>query len=104
MLYPAESEFCHPLPARVSRIFFQKIREVLADNIGKFWQTLISGDRAHLIEKLATSEKVIFTVERLPEGKMRVRFDSCDKRHPKHMTLSGFVSDVIGAENVHPAA
>ena len=33
-----------------------------------------------------------------------IRFDSCDKRHPKHKTLSGFVSGVIGAENVHPAA
>jgi hypothetical protein len=62
----------------------------LADNIGKFWQTLISGDRAHriigvlqataraFIEKLATSDEVTLTVERLPEGKMRVASSGWD--------------------------
>ena len=54
----------------------------MADNIGKFWQTLISGDRAHrmdrVIEKLAASDRVTLTVERLPEGKMRVTSGSWD--------------------------
>ncbi len=41
-----------------------------------------------VIEKLATSDKVILTVERLPEGKMRVTSNSWD--HEKVFKCSRF--------------